>query len=92
MANIALINATLGLRRAGILSMTQADGIRINCRSGLLWVTSENDPTDYWLHDGESVVVDAPGRVVVQAERDSWLEILRSDEVDAKEERLLIAA
>jgi hypothetical protein len=92
MANIALINATLGLRRSGILSMTQADGIRISCRGGLLWVTSENDPTDYWLHDGDSVVIEAPGRVVVQAEQDSWLRIGRADEVEASEERLLIAA
>ena len=92
MTTIALINTTFGLRRAGILSMLHADGVQVTCRTGLLWVTAENDPTDYWLRGDESVVIASGGRVLIQAEQDSWLEIGRPAEQQAEYSEMEMAA
>jgi hypothetical protein len=92
MTTIALINTTFGLRRAGILSMQRADGLRVQCRSGLLWVTAQDDPTDYWLRNGQSVTIRSPGRVLIQAEEDSWLDIGRPAEERAEYAEMEMAA
>jgi len=70
-------NSTVRLPRSGLLTLTGASGVRVKCRSGLLWVTTESDPNDYWLRDEDSVIIPTDGRVVIQAEQDSWFAIGR---------------
>jgi hypothetical protein len=40
-------------------------GFRITCTAGRLWLTVENDPTDYVLGTGERLVVPSMGKVIV---------------------------
>ena len=44
-----------------------ARGVKISCRDGRLWLTQQGDRTDHLLQDGDSFVVDRPGRVMVMA-------------------------
>jgi hypothetical protein len=76
MPTIALEHAALRLPRAGFARLTGAPGMSIRCRSGLLWVTAENDRTDYFLGPGESMEIRSAGCVVIEAERDSELQLL----------------
>lgn len=45
-------------------------GEQITCTDGKLWVTQENDMTDYILNRGEIFWVTNSGKVVVQAMQD----------------------
>ena len=76
MLTIGLEHTALRLPRAGFARLTGAMGIAIRCRSGLLWVTAENDRTDYFLRPGESMEIRSTGSVVIEAERDSELQLL----------------
>ena len=42
-------------------------GEQITCTAGQIWVTQENDLTDYVLNPGEIFWVTRPGALVVQA-------------------------
>ncbi|MCP3140079.1 DUF2917 domain-containing protein [Pyxidicoccus xibeiensis] len=49
---------------------TQADeSLTLTCGEGLLWLTREGDSRDYVLNPGQTVRLEVPGRVVVQALR-----------------------
>jgi Protein of unknown function (DUF2917) len=41
------------------------EGQTIRCDAGYIWVTFENDPEDYILFPGESLLVPTPGKVVI---------------------------
>ncbi|QSQ28523.1 DUF2917 domain-containing protein [Pyxidicoccus parkwayensis] len=43
--------------------------LALTCADGQLWLTREGDARDYVLGPGDTVQVDAPGHVVVQALR-----------------------
>jgi hypothetical protein len=76
MLTIGLEHTALRLPRAGLARLSGALGIAIRCRTGLLWVTAENDRTDYFLRPGESMEIRSTGSVVIEAERDSELQLL----------------
>ena len=76
MLTIGLEHTALRLPRAGFATLSGALGIAIRCRTGLLWVTAENDRTDYFLRPGESMEIRSAGIVVIEAERDSELQRL----------------
>jgi hypothetical protein len=76
MLTTGLEHTALRLRRAGFARLTGALGMAIRCRTGLLWVTAENDRTDYFLRPGESMEVRSAGSVVIEAECDSELHLL----------------
>lgn len=46
-------------------AFTQLQGQAIRCEAGYIWVTMENDPEDYILFPGESLLVSTPGKVVI---------------------------
>jgi hypothetical protein len=48
-------------------SIPDAAGVSIHCRSGNVWITVDNDPTDYVLETGESFVTSEHERVLVYA-------------------------
>ena len=48
-------------------SVPDAAGVRIDCRSGSVWITLDNDPTDYVLEAGESFETDVHARALVYA-------------------------
>jgi hypothetical protein len=45
----------------------QSRPVRVECLIGTLWVTMENDPRDYILQRGESVLLQGPGQIVIQS-------------------------
>jgi len=76
----------LRLARNGLLRLAGAPGVAIRCRSGLVWITAERDRNDYVLRAGESMVVLSGGRVLIEAERDSELELLPARRVANRQE------
>lgn len=63
--------APVWLARGAMWSTHTHGGERwvLTCGNGQLWLTCEGDATDYVLGPGDTVRLDAPGLVVVQALR-----------------------
>jgi hypothetical protein len=57
----------VALRAGEVLTLDDAEGVRIQARSGTVWVTEEDNLEDYIVASGEAFVIDRPGRTVVQA-------------------------
>jgi hypothetical protein len=76
MNTIQLTGATLDLQASGVLTLTGAQGLRIRCESGSLWVTLEGDPTDHWLQPRQCLTIRSPGRVVIEASQASGVRLL----------------
>lgn len=64
------------LSRRQLHSIEDASGVRITCRAGALWVTIDNDLTDYVLEPGETFVTSAHARALVYALRDSRMDLV----------------
>ena len=58
---------TVRLARDGLLGIDDGRGLRLRVASGTVWLTQQGDGRDVVLHEGESFVIDRPGRTVVQA-------------------------
>jgi len=50
----------------------------VTCREGEIWITQEHDLKDYVLGPGDAFFITLPGNIVVQALKDSRIEILKS--------------
>jgi hypothetical protein len=50
-----------------VLTLDDAEGVRILGRIGTVWITEENDLEDHIVGPGDALVIDKPGRTVVQA-------------------------
>lgn len=62
--------AHVALHEGGVWSRRlRARSLRLTCCEGLLWLTREGDVRDTVLNPGDSVRLDGPGLVVVQALR-----------------------
>jgi hypothetical protein len=48
-----------------IATFAHLDGQRVTCTSGRLWLTVENDPTDYVLRPRERMIIAGAGKVVI---------------------------
>ena len=55
------------LQAGEVLSLDDAEGMQIQGRVGTVWVTEEDDLEDHIVGPGEVLVIDRPGRTVVQA-------------------------
>jgi hypothetical protein len=60
---MAGISGSVTFSRTAAFAHLQGQAIR--CDAGYIWVTLENDPEDYILFPGESLLVPAPGKVVI---------------------------
>lgn len=58
---------TLDLARGEIVSLDDAEGVRIKVRDGLLWVTQERSDADHVIEPGGHLVVTRAGRTLVEA-------------------------
>jgi hypothetical protein len=65
----------LALAAGEVLTLDDARGVRIQARSGMVWVTEEANPRDHIVGPGETIVVSRDGRTVVQALHASWIAI-----------------
>ena len=65
----------LSLEAGQVLSLDDAEGLRIRARTGTLWITQEGSRKDHIVGPGDTLIVAHPGRTVVQALQQSWLTI-----------------
>ncbi len=80
---IQLTASDFCLANREVLDLDDAVGVRIEARSGAVWVTQEQDRRDLVLKQGESCTIERAGRTVVQA--------LGSSRVNLQAARLPIA-
>lgn len=73
--NITMESNVLDLRRGQLLRIQDAQGTRLVCTRGELWVTQDNDLDDHFIEPGDSLLLDRPGLVIVSAFHDSGIEI-----------------
>jgi hypothetical protein len=73
---IQLTRTKLDLQKSAVFALAGAEGVRVRCESGLLWVTLESDPADHWLQHGQCLTIRSQGRVVVEAIRGSEMLLL----------------
>jgi hypothetical protein len=57
----------VALEAGEVITLDDAEGFRINAHAGTVWVTEEDDYADHIVSAGDSLVIDKPGRTVVQA-------------------------
>ncbi|MCL4536845.1 MAG: DUF2917 domain-containing protein [Nitrospirae bacterium] len=53
-----------------------ARSIIIGCTEGTLWITQQDDFTDYLLHSGDCLAINRKGLVVITAFSDAKAELL----------------
>jgi Protein of unknown function (DUF2917) len=72
-ANMRICTDTsrLVLAAGQIATLNNAQGTRIECLSGWLWITQERDERDIMLDPGEEVTLDREGKAVIQSPRQS---------------------
>lgn len=68
--------STLSLARDGLLALRDAQGTRILCHEGALWVTQEGDIRDIVIGPGDALTLRAPGLTVVTAVQPSRLTLV----------------
>ena len=55
------------LRTGEVITLDDAEGLRIHAHAGTVWVTEEDDYEDHIVAAGDTLVIAKPGRTVVQA-------------------------
>jgi hypothetical protein len=65
----------LALETGQVLTLDDAEGLRILARAGTVWVTEEGDGKDHIVRPGDTLTVAHPGRTVVQALQAAWISI-----------------
>jgi hypothetical protein len=65
----------LALEAGQVLSLDDAEGLRIRARIGTLWITQEGSPKDHIVGPGDTLIVSKAGRTVVQALQQAWVTI-----------------
>ncbi|MFZ3322743.1 MAG: DUF2917 domain-containing protein [Usitatibacter sp.] len=65
----------LFLEHGEVLTLDDAEGVRIGARTGMVWVTQEGRFQDDIVSPGDAIVVTNAGRTIVQALRPAWITI-----------------
>ena len=65
----------LALAAGQVLTLDDAEGLRILSRAGTVWITEEGSRKDHIVGPGDTLVVARPGRTVVQALDSAWISI-----------------
>ena len=60
---MAGMSGSVTFSKTAVFAHLQGQAIR--CEAGYIWVTVENDPEDYILFPGESLLIPSPGKVVI---------------------------
>ncbi len=69
--------SSFNLPRDGVVLLHEADGARVTCVSGALWVTQEGHDEDVILEAGDSLRVSRAGLTLVTALRGSELRVTK---------------
>ena len=65
--NIELANSTLSLQRDGLVALRDAEGTRVTCVSGALWITEDDRERDVVLEEGQAFTLGRPGLTLIMA-------------------------
>ena len=65
----------LALEAGQVLTLDDAEGMRIVSRTGTVWITEEGSRVDHIVGPGDTLVVARPGRTVVQALDTAWISL-----------------
>jgi hypothetical protein len=65
----------LALDMGEVITLDDAAGVRIQARTGTVWVTEEGDLKDHIIGAGDAFVISRRGRTLVQALAPSWISI-----------------
>lgn len=57
------------------LTLDDARGTRVVCVEGELWITQDGDTADYFVYAGQSFTINVRGKVVIQAQRPTRIEL-----------------
>lgn len=77
-ARCAGLLGTVRLARGALWShRVHSRGLTLTCHEGWVWLTREGDAQDHVLAAGDTVLLDQPGLVVVQALRPACIELQR---------------
>ncbi|MFT3800604.1 MAG: DUF2917 domain-containing protein [Burkholderiaceae bacterium] len=66
----------IGLRHGDAYRIEAGKGLRVQCLSGALWLTQDNDPRDIVLEAGDSAPIDRDGLGLVSALGDAQFLLL----------------
>jgi hypothetical protein len=72
---VDLRSPELALRAGEVLTLDDAEGLRIASRTGIVWITQEGSRKDHIVGPGDALVVTRNGRTVVQALQSTWISI-----------------
>jgi hypothetical protein len=72
---LQLTKPSFALAAGEVVSLDDAQGMRILARSGTVWVTEEGEARDHVVDAGDALVVARPGRTVVQALKPAWISL-----------------
>lgn len=64
---VVVQRAALELDRNQLVKLRGARGVRLACRKGRLWVTQEGIARDDFLDEGQSLMLETDGTVVIEA-------------------------
>ena len=62
---IELDTSTLSLPRDGLVALRDAEGTRVTCISGALWITEDAREGDVILEAGDAFTIDRPGLTLI---------------------------
>jgi hypothetical protein len=65
--NIELDTSTLSLPRDGLVAVRDAEGTRVTCVSGALWITEDHREGDVILEAGQAFTIGRPGLTLIMA-------------------------
>lgn len=65
--NVQLSNAEISLGTSQFVTLSEAQGVRIECRAGSLWLTQTGDQRDVVLVSGQGFTLDRPGEALIYA-------------------------
>jgi hypothetical protein len=83
MMNVRLHRAGIELDTRRFLTLDDALGTRILCVAGELWITQHRDTSDHLVAQGDWFTVDAPGKVVIQAQRPARVALVEAQGASA---------
>lgn len=84
---IQLSQSEIGLSKRQTLRLTDGAGVRIEARSGAVWVTQDHDRRDIVLGPGESFTLDGRGLAIVQAFEPSCIRLTQGVAVSPRAPR-----
>jgi DUF2917 family protein len=65
--NLKLTRAELRLEPHQVVGLLDAEGARVQCRSGRLWITQDRDGRDLLVAAGNAFTLDRPGLALIHA-------------------------